>query len=200
MSEEEKVSKKEDKKDELDEIAKEEERVTVEGLSGSAKDLFKKGLKLYKKKRLEEACPLFEKAYNLEKKNPDYMSYHGLTTALRWGKIGLGIELCTRAIKIEAFDARYYVNLGTVYMHAENKRGAITVCKKGLRFDPDNYDLHEILILVGVRKRQVIPFLKRSNFLNKILGTFFRRTLPEYFRTAPPKKNPADEKDIDVGL
>jgi tetratricopeptide (TPR) repeat protein len=111
-----------------------------------------------------------------------------MVAANRWGKIGLGLELCTRAIKKEYFKSEYYLNLGKVYLHAKNKKGALTVFTKALRFDPDNDEIHEMLIVLGLRKRQVIPFFKRSNILNRILGVFFRRTLPGMMRKKPPGK------------
>ena len=143
-----------------------------------AKIHFLDGMKHLRKNSMEDACKEFEKAYKLEKENPRYMSYYGMCAALRWGKIGLGLELCTKAIKKEFFKTEYYINLGKVYMASDNKKGAITVLSKGLRFDADNEEIHNLLVELGVRKRPVIPFLKRSNPLNKALGIFLRRTLP----------------------
>lgn len=143
-----------------------------------AKTHFLAGMKHLRKNSVEDACKEFEKAYKLEKENPLYMSYYGMCAALRWGKIGLGLELCTKAIKKEFFKTEYYVNLGKVYMASDNKKGAITVLSKGLRFDPDNEEIHNLLVDLGVRKKPVIRFLKRSNPLNKALGIFLRRTLP----------------------
>lgn len=165
---------------------------------GEAKEHFDAGLAYLKKDDMDLACTSFEKAYKLEKKNSNYMSYYGMALAIRWGKIGQGLELCTQALKKEFFKADYYLNLGRVYLAAENKKGALTVFKKGLKFDHDNEELHEMLILLGVRKRQIIPFLKRSHPLNKTLGVFFRRTLPGILRRKPPKKD--DDEDVDVGI
>jgi hypothetical protein len=106
------------------------------------------------------------------------MSYYGMCAAMRWGEIGLGLELCTRAVKKEFYKTEYYINLAKVYIKADNKKGAIAVLKRGLRFDPDNDVIHEELVRLGARKRNVIPFLKRSHPANKFLGIFFRRTLP----------------------
>ncbi len=150
---------------------------------------FKEGQKFLRKGDLEEAAKAFEKAYNLDRDNPAYMSYYGMCAALKWGKIGLGLELCTKAIKKEFFKAEYYLNLGKVYLAADNKKGAITAFKKGLRFDPNNEELNEMMIQLGIRKRPIIPFLKRSNPINKYLGIFFRRTLPNLFKKKGPPKD-----------
>lgn len=142
---------------------------------------FTEGLKKLSKNNLEEALKLFDKAYKSDKENPMFMSYYGMTSALKWNEIGLGIELCTKAVKKGYFKPQLYANLSKVYVAANNKKGALTVIKKGLSFDHDNKDLNKILIDLGYRKRPIIPFLKRSNFLNKKLGIFFRRTMAGFF-------------------
>ncbi|MBI5560452.1 MAG: hypothetical protein HY883_04195 [Deltaproteobacteria bacterium] len=152
------------------------------------KENFSAGLKYLKTGEMEAATRAFEKAYRENKENPSYMSYYGMCAALKWGKIGLGIELCTKAIKKEFFKADFYLNLGKVYLEADNRKGAVTVFKKGLGIDKDNEELHEMLVILGVRKRPVIPFLGRSHQINKYLGIFFRRTLPDLLRTKGPER------------
>lgn len=155
-------------------------------INSEIQDYFKKGYEHLKKNELDLASSYMEKAYKLDKNDPTVMSYYGLCTALRWGKIGLGLELCTRAIKRDFHTAIYYENLARVYMAANNKRGAITIVKKGARYAPNDVGLHELMIELGIRKRQIIPFLPRGNVLNRWLGTFFRRTLPEMRKKKKP--------------
>lgn len=144
----------------------------------SSERQFKEGLEFLKGNNLEKATRAFEKAYKEDKENAKYTSYYGMCAALRWGEIGLGLELCTRAVKKEFYKTDYYINLARVYMKADNKKGAITVLKKGLRFDPENDIIHDELVRLGARKKSIIPFLGRSNPLNKSLGIFFRKTIP----------------------
>lgn len=159
---------------------------------------FKAGKRFLKTKNLEKATRSFEKAYKTDKEHPAYMSYYGLCAALRWGQIGLGLELCTKAIKKEIHKPEYYVNLSRVYLASGNKKGALSVVKKGMRFGPDDDNLHEILVELGVRKQPVIGFLKRSNPINRLLGLIFRKIIPTLMKTKRPSK--ADEEDVDVGL
>jgi tetratricopeptide (TPR) repeat protein len=147
-------------------------------MSEEAREFFRQGMERIESGDMEESSRLFEKAYKLDRENPLYMSYYGMSAALRWGKIGLGIELCTKAVKKEFFKAEHYLNLAKVYVAADNKKGAITVLRKGVRFDPENAGIHDMLMELGVRKRPIIPFLKRSNPVNRLLGIFLRRTLP----------------------
>lgn len=151
-------------------------------MSESAAEQFITGKRFLREENMDRALRSFEKAYREDKENPAYMSYYGMLKAIRSGEIGLGLELCTRAIKKEFFKTEFYINLGRVYMTAGNKKGAIKVFKKGLKFDPQNEDLHRLLVELGFRSRPVIPVLDRSNPVNKFLGILFRRTIPGFLR------------------
>lgn len=148
-------------------------------IAESPEEKFKQGMQFLKNNNLDKATRLFEKAYKEDKENARYMSYYGMCAAIRWGEIGLGIELCTRAVKKEFYKTEYYINLSKVYIKANNKKGAISALKKGLRFDPENDIIHEELIKLGARKKPIIPFMNRSNPINKFLGIFLRKTVPD---------------------
>ncbi|HBG46266.1 MAG TPA: hypothetical protein DDW94_04660 [Deltaproteobacteria bacterium] len=139
---------------------------------------FISGKRFLKEENMDRALRAFDKAWKEDKENAEYMSYYGMLKALRGGEIGLGLEFCTRAIKKEFFRAEFYLNLGKVYMAAGNKKGAIKVFKKGLKYDAANEEMNDLLIQLGFRNRPVISALDRSNPVNKLLGIFFRRTLP----------------------
>lgn len=147
-----------------------------------AREQFIAGKRFLREDNFDRALRAFEKAWKEERENPEYMSYYGLCKALRGGEIGLGLELCTQAIKKEFFKAEFYLNLGRVYMAAGNKKGAMKVFKKGLKYDQGNEELFKALTDLGFRTRPVIPILDRSNPMNKFLGILFRRTIPNMFR------------------
>lgn len=148
---------------------------------------FIKGKELFRAGKLSNACKNFYKAYSADNMRPEYISYYGVSAALGKGEIKLGLELCTRAIKMEFYRPEFYVNLAKVYDASGNKKGAITALSKGAKYDTKGEEIHNMLVELGVRKRPVIPFLKRANFLNKILGVFFRVTIPRIFRRKGPK-------------
>lgn len=139
---------------------------------------FRDGKRFLKDENIDKALRAFEKAYKEDKENPPYMSYYGMCAALRGGEMGMGLELCTKAIKKEFHKAEYYINLGKVYMAVGNKKGALKVFKTGLRFDPDNGEINKYLVEMGFRRRPVVPVLDRANPLNKFLGILLRRTIP----------------------
>ncbi len=145
----------------------------------SSEEKFRQGMQFLKDNVLEKATRSFEEAYKEDKENAKYMSYYGMCVAIRWGEIGLGIELCTRAVKKEFYKTEYYINLSRVYLKADNKKGAIIALQKGLRFDPENDIIHEELVKLGARKKPLIPFLNRSNTINRFLGIFFKNTMPD---------------------
>ncbi len=149
---------------------------------------FERGKKFLNKAKLERAAKAFEKAYKADRENPDYMSYYGMCAAMRWGAIGLGMELCTRAIKKKFSTSEFYANLGRVYMAADNRKGAVSVIKKGLKHDPENEALNEMLVMLGARKRPLVSFLKGSNPLNTFLGTVFTSTIPNLIRRKKIKR------------
>ncbi|HAO92662.1 MAG: hypothetical protein A2X93_06330 [Deltaproteobacteria bacterium GWC2_56_8] len=151
-------------------------------MSESAREQFLAGKRFLREDNIDKALRAFEKAYKEDKENADYISYFGMCKAVRGGEIGLGLELCTRAIKKEFFKAEFYMNLGKVYLAAGNKKGAIKVFLKGLKFDPQHEDMNRFLIELGFRNKPVIQGLDRANPVNKFLGILFRRTLPKLFK------------------
>ena len=154
----------------------------------NVKKLLAIGKKQLKHKDHDGAAKTFEKAFFENKRNSECMSYYGLLSALRWGKIGLGINLCTQAIKTNTLNPEFYLNLGRVYVAAQNKKAAATVFRKGLKAAPSNKNLSNMLYTIGARKRPLIPILKWANPLNRNLAIFFKNTLPGMFRKKIPKK------------
>ena len=148
---------------------------------------FLKGKALFAEGKLSDACKYFYKSYTADRGNPEFLSYYGVSVALGKGEIKLGLELCTRAIKMEFYRPEFYVNLAKVYDASGNKKGAITALTKGAKYETKGEDIHDMLVELGFRKRPILPFLRRANVFNKTLGIFFRVTLPRLFRRKGPK-------------
>lgn len=144
----------------------------------SANEQFIAGKRYLKEDNIDKALRAFEKAYREDKEDAEHMSYYGLCKALRSGEIGFGLDLCTEAIKKEFSRAEFYLNLGKIYLAAGNKKVAIKVFQKGLKYEPENEELNKYLIELGFRKRPIVPILERSNPINKYLGIIFRRLIP----------------------
>ncbi|MEJ2695808.1 MAG: tetratricopeptide repeat protein, partial [Candidatus Sulfobium sp.] len=69
----------------------------------------------------------------------------------------------------------FYLNLGRAYLEANKKRDAITAFEKGLLNDPENHDLLSELRKLGTRRKAPVPFIKRSNPINKYIGMLLHR-------------------------
>lgn len=111
--------------------------------------------------------------------DPFFLSYCGYFTAMVEGKSREGAGMCEAAITIlrkskstdiAFFLPRFYLHLGKVYMKADRKQPAINAFQEGLKFDSRNRELLSELKVIGSRKSPVIPFLGRSNPINKFLG------------------------------
>ncbi len=138
---------------------------------------FRKGKLFLDDDKMDKALRAFEKAYKADKDNPVYMSYYGMCKAIRGGQVGLGLDLCIRAIKKDFKRAEFYLNLGRVYLATGNKKGATRIFKKGLQFEPGNSGLHDYMAGLGVRNRPMIGAVERSNPLNRMLGKLFGRKM-----------------------
>ncbi len=138
---------------------------------------FAEGKRLMQKERLDRAMRAFSKAHREDRTNPYYMSYYGLTKALKNGDIGFGIDLCTKAIKKEFSKAELYLNLGKVYLSVGNKKGAVNIFKKGIKFEPGNKELRKYLSELGISKPTGQPIIesrvKTKGFFSKVFSRFF---------------------------
>jgi len=135
--------------------------------------------------KLKEAYSLLLQATVQHPDDPLILSYFGCLQAIVDKKYRSGVEACKRAIvllkKQEAFSEEvlypvFYLNLGRAYVAAGKKQDAMDSFKKGLRYDNGNSDLKKELQRLGVRKQPPVPFLDRSNPINKYIGLLLQKT------------------------
>ncbi len=129
--------------------------------------------------RQKDAFRLLQQAVIRFPEDPLMLSYFGCLQALVDKKYRSGVETCKKAIgllkKSESFGEEvlypvFYLNLGRAYIAAGRKKDAIDAFNKGLQYDNGNRDLQKELRGLGVRKRPPVPFLDRSNPINKYIG------------------------------
>jgi tetratricopeptide (TPR) repeat protein len=135
--------------------------------------------------KLKEAYGLLLQATVQYPDDPLILSYFGCLQAIVDKKYRSGVETCKRAIlllkKQQTFSEEvlypvFYLNLGRAYVAAGKKKDAIDSFKKGLRYDNGNSDLKKELQRLGVRKQPPVPFLDRSNPINKYIGMILQKT------------------------
>ncbi len=123
--------------------------------------------------------------------DPCLLSYFGCLQALVDGKYRNGIDSCIRAIAMlqrkvlrgdddadESKLALLHLNLGKAYIAADKKKDAIRTLNAGLKFDKRNRSLMAEIERLGIRKLVPVPFLKRTNPVNEIIGRMLRKKRP----------------------
>jgi len=125
---------------------------------------------------------------------PLILSYFGCLQAIVDKKYRSGVENCKRAILLlkkqgpfseDVLYPVFYLNLGRAFVAAGRKKDAIEALEKGLKYDSGNSDLKKELQGLGVRKQPPVPFLDRSNPINKYIGLILKAET----KAAPARKN-----------
>ena len=165
-----------------------------------ATEEFKQGLSLLRNDYPGKALLHLNKAVELEKNNPFYLSYLGVALA-RAGKnwslaeklcsqplqmkrpqpdFDLAEKLCSRALQMKRTQPDFYLNLSEVYGLAGNKEEAIETLSRGLKFTKQNAHLAHALRRFGRRRRPVLRFLDRTHYLNRQFGKMRNRLLTSF--------------------
>jgi tetratricopeptide (TPR) repeat protein len=134
--------------------------------------LFREGLEALAQGNTLSALSSFEKAISIEN-TPVISSHYAFCIARARGQVHKAIALCEDAIKKEPDNSQHYLNLGRIYLVDHNKEHAMRIFREGLNCE-SNQQIIDELNKLGPRKRPVIPFLKRSNPVNKHLGIILR--------------------------
>ncbi|MBI5025134.1 MAG: tetratricopeptide repeat protein [Nitrospirae bacterium] len=135
-----------------------------------AEEFYSKGISFLRKGNTLNALAQFQKAFEIEPQNPKYQSFFALCSAIERGTVNEAIVSCKKAIGREPETPELYFNLGKVYLKANKMGEAIEAFRQGLKLNANNKEISAILDTLGTRKRPILPFLSRDNFINKYLG------------------------------
>ena len=105
-----------------------------------------------------------------EPPRPRDLSYYGLCLALGTRHRSEAEETCRRAMEMEFYNPDLCFNLGTVYMLGGDRAAAFDAFLSGLRLQSDHPGIRRAVRRMGIRRQLAIPFLSRSNPVNRILG------------------------------
>jgi|WetSurSiteA1Bulk_404760.scaffolds.fasta_scaffold01962_6 tetratricopeptide (TPR) repeat protein len=134
---------------------------------------------LIRRNSQKEALVLLIEALEHYPNNPILLSYRGYIEAFVNRRYAEGIKICRQSFKIlkdqmplvEGFFLPVlHLNLGRTYLIANKKKLAYFSFQKGIEIDKKNDDIFKELKKLGVRRKSLFPFLKRSNPLNKYIG------------------------------
>ena len=132
-----------------------------------------KGIEVLGQGNILSALYHFEKAFNTEN-SPLINSYYAFCIAKERGQFSKAISLCKEAISKEPQNPLLYLNLGRIYHLSSKKADAVQILREGLKFEVNQQIIDELTRL-GTRKQPIIPFLKRSNILNKYIGIVLKK-------------------------
>jgi tetratricopeptide (TPR) repeat protein len=102
-------------------------------------------------------------------RSPGHLSQYAVALAHHTGNIQTAIALCQEAVKKDPKNPEHFLRLGVVYLIAGRRKEAIRIFHLGLRVGR-HPGITRFLQAMGHRERPVLPFLSRTNPLNKYLG------------------------------
>ena len=114
-----------------------------------------------------------EKALSLND-NKGWYSYLGYCVARERGQVSRGADLCMISLEHDPNNPEHYLNLGKIRLLSGNRAEALRILREGVARG-ENAEIMAVLNEFGKRKSPVIPFLPRSNPLNRFLGLILRR-------------------------
>ena len=138
---------------------------------------FRTGLAFLRGGDAKKARPYLQSALEQEPGNPFYVSYVGVAIAATEQKWADAEELCRSAIRMNRRQAQLYLNLAEIYVAADRKQDAADTLARGLRYSPHDIRLKIALDRLAIRRRPILSFLSRENFLNRSLGRLRHRAL-----------------------
>jgi Flp pilus assembly protein TadD len=114
-----------------------------------------------------------EKALSLND-NKAWYSYLGYCIAKERGQVSRGAELCAISLEYDPNNPAHYLNLGKIQLLSGSRAEALSVLREGVARG-ESAEIMVILDEFGKRRAPIIPFLPRSNSLNKFLGRLICR-------------------------
>jgi len=138
-----------------------------------AVQMIQQGIAAIRKEEYLLGYVLLTEAYvsaDLQGRNPEGLSHYGLAIALMDKKFKTAIDFCRYAIELQFYNAEAYINLARVYDLAGARKKSIETLEKGLEIVPDHRGLRKMRDQYGYRQPRAVPFLDRSNPVNKAIG------------------------------
>lgn len=104
-----------------------------------------------------------------------FFAYLGYGLARLQGETDEGVRLCRRALELDIYQPENYYYLASALLLTEDRRSAVDVIEQGLQIDATHEGLQSLKTEIGQRRRPVLPFLARDNFLNRSVGRLRHR-------------------------
>jgi tetratricopeptide (TPR) repeat protein len=138
---------------------------------------FRKGVELLKNEYPQKALVRLRRAFEMDKHNPYYISFLGLSIARAQRKWEQAAELCEIALQLKPAEIQFHLNLGEVYASAGMREKALDKLNDALERFGDDARIKRAQSKVENRRRPLLPFIGREHFLNRGLGKLRHRAL-----------------------
>jgi hypothetical protein len=143
--------------------------------AGAARAAQDEGRAAFAARDLTTAHAAFERAHRRDSRDPVFMSWYGVTLVLVEKNSNLGMQLVDQALRVAGPDPELLLNSARVHLALNQRVRAARAVARGLELWPEDPRLLAARDAMGTRRAPVIPFLDRSNPLNRILGRLRHR-------------------------
>jgi len=157
---------------------------------------FKQGIQLLRDRSPVQAYEHFHHAAELEKQNPYYLSFLGVSLARGQQNWAAAADLCETALRLKRTGAQLYLNLAEVYVYAGRRKDAVAVLDRGAIYFIDDPRIKRAQADLGRRRSSVLPFLERGHFLNRSLGKLRHCVLVDLLRSVGSSRIPPSAADF----
>lgn len=134
-----------------------------------SRDIFSKAKTSLKRGDYQHASALLHEALKISPENPEYLSHLGLCIGIQ-GNLIAGVQMCSKAIKMSPNIPILHVNLGRLLLEQGQRKEARESLMRAYKLDNTNAPAALELSRMGVRRKPVLPFLKRNHPLNIYCG------------------------------
>lgn len=141
---------------------------------------FKQGISLLRKGHSAEALEYLQRAAELKQQNPYYLSFLGVSMGRAQAKWTAAVELCKTALSMRRNEPQLYVNLAEVYVSAGRRDRAVEILDTAVKYCGTDPSIRRMRGKLGKRLSPVLPFLERSNLVNRRLGELRQRLLKRW--------------------
>lgn len=138
---------------------------------------FKTGLNLLRDNFASRALQHIQRAADLERNNPYYMSYLGVALARTEKKWAEAERMCDAAVRMKRNQAQLYLNLAEVYMAAGRREDAREALVAGMKYARRDIRLNIAMAKLTQRRDPVFTFLERKHPLNRHFGMLRHRAM-----------------------
>jgi Flp pilus assembly protein TadD len=144
---------------------------------------FKTGLTFLRDNYADRALQHIQRATDLERNNPYYMSYLGVALARTQKKWADAERLCDAAVRMKRNQAQLYLNLAEVYVASGRREDARDALMAGMKYARRDIRLNIAMAKLTNRRNPVFSFLERKHPLNRHFGMLRHKAMSAFGRS-----------------